>query len=150
MEYPKGYVRYIFLPENSPAEIGSAALQFIFGDVPVNDQIGTAEIDLTEVSTKCIQPNCPVQPLDVTKLGPGWGEVSFSAKPTIVTIGRSTTLSWDGSRGRDLRDPVLRAVHRHRDHSRSRLPGDLSRPQPAGDGAGLFDGVHAQCDRYRR
>jgi DNA-binding beta-propeller fold protein YncE len=76
-------------------------LNFIFNTVAVNQQTGTVEVDVTEGSSGCQPPNCPVQPLYVTKFPNGWGQVSYTATPSppIVPYNSGPTLQWSGPAG---------------------------------------------------
>lgn len=98
--YPSGEVEYIFYPNAGYGTLGSqSSLVFIFNNIPINTQPGTAQIEITEGSSGCQPPNCPSVLLDLTKFPAAWGAVTYFANPLIVAVGGATTLYWSGPAG---------------------------------------------------
>lgn len=100
-QYNTGTVSFVFAPSGGAANVGSAGLNFVFNSLSVNRQTGTVEVDIMEGSGGCQPPNCPVQPLYVTKFPNGWGQVSYTATPDppIVPFNSGPTLQWSGPAG---------------------------------------------------
>jgi hypothetical protein len=100
-QYPSGSASFIFVPQGGSAQVGGTSLVFTLTSVAMNRQTGTVEVNVTEGSGGCQAPNCPVQPLYVTKFPNGWGAVSYTATPNppIVPPGSGPTLRWSGPAG---------------------------------------------------
>lgn len=100
-ETSPGSVKFIFYPAQGQGVVTDAGLSFILNNLEINQQPGTAEIEVMEGSNDCQPPNCPTQDLMVTKFPNGWGQVFYwtSPDPPIVPYDTGVTLNWSGPAG---------------------------------------------------
>lgn len=83
---------------DTPVDVTTASLEFVFQDVAVNDQPGTATIQYVEYSDGCTS-SCPQGVVKLTKFPNGWGEVQFWADSTNLPPPANPVLHWDGPVG---------------------------------------------------
>ena len=76
-------------------KIGAAGLTFVLSNIKVNQQPGTTDMTITEVTTK--NTGTFVQSLE--KFPQQFQVDQLTAEPLIVVQGSSTTLNWSGSSG---------------------------------------------------
>lgn len=90
---------YSFEAPNGSFRVTTKSLLFELRNVSVNDQPGYVEgFEVIEAAGNC-KSDCPAAPLALTKYTAGSGKVSFTADPSNIRTGQSTTLSWSGPVG---------------------------------------------------
>lgn len=84
---------------NTPADgnIGAAGLSFVLSGIKVNQQPGTFDLTITEVTEPGDRSG--VQTIPLGKFPPQFAVKDLTAKPLSVGPGGSTTLMWSGSPG---------------------------------------------------
>jgi hypothetical protein len=98
-------VQYVFHPLAGFATLPKGqSLAFELNNIEVNRTPGSFLVQITEGSSDCQPPDCPVFSTYLTKFPNGWGQVSFWANPTNLPYQGNTTLNWAGSAGRNLHD----------------------------------------------
>lgn len=101
--YSPGFVKFSFQPKEAAKLCAGKAVTFNFNNIRVNEEPGVVEIQVTEGSSQCQFPNCPVKKLELSKFPDGWGKVKFAVNPPDIEYGKDTVLSWEGPAGASYR-----------------------------------------------
>lgn len=85
---------FVLTPNPGNGTLGREGLSFAFNNIIPNDQVGTAQICITEDTGETATTSIPV-----SKFPPQFSVSDLKATPPNLDPGGSTTLSWNGSEG---------------------------------------------------